>query len=48
MCDHVNLRSRTFALCDIPKEELFTRMALVFFQPELNGMQVDVYGDKGG
>ena len=30
------------ALCDASKEALFTRAVLVFLQPELSGMRVDI------
>ena len=36
------------ALCDVPKEALFTRAVLIFLQPELIGMAVDVFGDTEG
>ena len=37
------------ALCDASKDALFTRRAvLVFLQPELSGMQVDIFGDNEG
>ena len=36
------------ALCDASKETLFTKAVLVFFQPELSGMRVDVFGDNEG
>ena len=34
------------ALCDASKEALFTRAVLVFIQPELSGMRVDICGDN--
>ena len=34
------------ALCDASKEAVFTRAALVFLQPELSGMRVDIFGDN--
>ncbi|CAM9682891.1 unnamed protein product, partial [Ascophyllum nodosum] len=34
------------ALCDASKEALFTRAVLVFLQPELSGMRVDIFGDN--
>ena len=36
------------ALCDASKETLFTKAVLVFLQPELSGMRVDVFGDNEG
>ena len=36
------------ALCDASKEALFTRAVLVFLQPELSGMRVDIFGDDEG
>ena len=36
------------ALCDASKEALFTRAFLVFLQPELSGMRVDIFGDNEG
>ena len=38
------------ALCDAPKDALFTRVVLVFQQPDLTGMRVliDVFGDNEG
>ena len=36
------------ALCDASKETLFTEAVLVFLQPELSGMRVDVFGDNEG
>ena len=36
------------ALCDASKEALFTRAVLVFLQPELSGMRVDIFGDNEG
>ena len=36
------------ALCDTSKEALFMRAVLVFLQPELTGMRVDVFGNNGG
>ena len=33
------------ALCDASKEALFTRAVLVFLQPELSGIRVDIFGD---
>ena len=36
------------ALCDASKDALFTRAVLVFLQPELSGMRVDIFGDKEG
>ena len=36
------------ALCDAFKEALFTRAVLVFLQPELSGMRVDIFGDNEG
>ena len=36
------------ALCDTSKEALFMRAGLVFLQPELTGMGVDVFGDNEG
>ena len=36
------------ALCDASKEALFMRAVLVFLQPELTGMRVDVFGDNEG
>ena len=36
------------ALCDAPKEALFTRAVLVFLQPKLSGMRVDTFGDNEG
>ena len=36
------------ALYDASKETLFTRAVLVFLQPELSGMRVDVFGDNKG
>ena len=36
------------ALCDASKEALFTRAVLAFFQPELSGMRVDIFGDNEG
>ena len=36
------------ALCDASKEALFMRGVLVFLQPELTGMRVDVFGDNEG
>ena len=33
------------ALCDASKQVLFTRVAVVFLQPELSGMRVDVFGE---
>ena len=36
------------ALCDASKEALFTRAVLVFLQPDLTGMRVDVFGDNEG
>ena len=34
------------ALCDASKEALFTRAVLVFLQPELSSMRVDIFGDN--
>ena len=36
------------ALCDASKEALFTRAVLVFLQPDLTGMRVDIFGDNEG
>ena len=36
------------ALCDASEEALFTRAVLVFHQPELRGMRVDIFGDDEG
>ena len=36
------------ALCDASNEALFTRAVLVFLQPELSGMRVDIFGDNEG
>ena len=36
------------AICDASKEALFTRAVLVFLQPDLTGMRVDVFGDNEG
>ena len=36
------------ALCDASKEVLFTRDVLVFVQPDLIGMRVDIFGDNEG
>ena len=36
------------APCDASKETLFTRAVLVFLQPELSGMRVDIFGDNEG
>ena len=36
------------ALCDASKEALFTRAVLVFLQPELSGMRVDIFVDNEG
>ena len=36
------------ALCDASKGALFTRAVLVFLQPELSGMRVDIFGDNEG
>ena len=36
------------ALCDASKEALFTRVVLVFLQPDLTGMRVDVFDDNEG
>ena len=38
------------ALCDASKGALFARavLVLVFLQPELNGMRVDIFGHKEG
>ena len=36
------------ALCDASKEALFTIAVLVFLQPELSGMRVDIFGDNEG
>ena len=36
------------ALCDASKEALFTKVVLVFLQPELSGMRVDIFGDNEG
>ena len=36
------------ALRDASKEALFTRAVLVFLQPELSGMRVDIFGDNEG
>ena len=35
-------------LCDTSKEALFTSVVLVFLQPELNGMRVDIFDDNEG
>ena len=36
------------ALCNVSKKGLFTRAVLGFFQPELSGMRVDIFGDNEG
>ena len=36
------------ALCDASKGALFPRAVLVFLQPELSGMRVDIFGDNEG
>ena len=36
------------ALCDALKEALFMSAVVVFLQPELAGMRVDVFGDNEG
>ena len=36
------------ALCHASKETLSTRAVLVFLQPELSGMRVDIFGDNEG
>ena len=36
------------ALCDASKEALFTRTVLVFLQPDLTRMRVDIFGDNEG
>ena len=36
------------ALCDASKDALFPKAVLVFLQPELTGMGVDVFGDNEG
>ena len=36
------------ALCDASREALFMRAMLVFLQPELTGVRVDVFGDNEG
>ena len=36
------------ALCDASKEALFMRAVLVFLQPELTGVRVDIFGDNEG
>ena len=36
------------ALCDASKEALFMRAVLVFLQPELTGIRLDVFGDNRG
>ena len=40
--------SEYVALCVASKEALFTRAVLVFLQPELSGMRVDIFGDNEG
>ena len=34
------------ALCDAAKEAIFERVLLVFLQPQLAGMCVDIFGDN--
>ena len=36
------------ALCDTSKEAFFTRAVLVFLQPELSGMRIEIFGDNEG
>ena len=36
------------ALCNVSKEALFTRAVLVFLQPDLTGIRVDVFGENEG
>ena len=36
------------ALCDASKETLSIKAVLVFLQPDLSGMRVDVFGDNEG
>ena len=36
------------ALCGASKEALFMRAVLVFLQPDLTGMRVNIYGDNEG
>ena len=36
------------ALCSASEEALFTKAVLVFLQPELSGMRVDIFGDDAG
>ena len=44
----VTCEAEYVALCDASKEALFTRAVLVFLQPDLTGMRVDVFGDNEG
>ena len=41
-----NCEAEYVALCDASNEALFTRAVLVFLQPELSGMRVDIFGDN--
>ena len=42
------VRRKYVAQCDTFKEVFFTRAILVFLQPELSGMRVDIFGDDEG
>ena len=44
----VTFEAEYVALCDASKEVLFMRTVLVFLQPELTGIRVDVFGDNEG
>ena len=36
------------ALCDAAKEVIFTQAVLTFFQPQLTGMSMGIFGDNEG
>ena len=48
MCDTATCEAEYVALCDASKQAVFTRAILVFLQPELSGMRVDIFGDNDG
>ena len=41
-------KAESVTLCDASKEALFMRVVLVFVQPELTGMRVEVFGENEG
>ena len=41
-------QAKYVAFCDASKEALFMRAVLVFLQPQLAGMCIDIFGDNEG